>query len=161
MSDPGCCPPAVTFVYADWIAAYPEFDGATGAVSSPLATTFFNQATLILRNCLVRGMTVAMLTQYLYMLTSHIAWLRGYGVGNSGAGGGPRPVGRISNASEGSVSVGLDFPQTANAAWFNQSAYGAMFWTATKWLRTFRYVTLGPWQPRYGMGPAWIYPQGQ
>lgn len=59
--------------------------------------------------------------------------------------GAARPVGRTSNASEGSVSAGFDYPvgSSASAAFFTQSQYGAMFWQATSGLRSFRYVA-GP-----------------
>lgn len=49
-------------------------------------------------------------------------------------------VGRITNASEGSVSVSSDFPSDPTSAWYTQTKYGAMFWAATARYRTFRYV---------------------
>jgi hypothetical protein len=66
---------------------------------------------------------------------AHIAKL------NAPIGGDPPSglVGRISNASEGSVSVGVAYPEVAGAEWFNQTRYGAMFWQATKQYRMAQY----------------------
>jgi hypothetical protein len=68
--------------------------------------------------------------------------------------GAARPVGRTSNASEGSVSAGFDYPvgSSASAAFFAQSQYGAMFWQATSSLRGFRYAA-GP-SPGYPIRPV-------
>jgi len=67
--------------------------------------------------------------------------------------GAARPVGRTSNASEGSVSAGFDYPvgSSASAAFFAQSQYGAMFWQATSSMRGFRYAA-GP-TPGYPIRP--------
>lgn len=56
-------------------------------------------------------------------------------------------VGRVTSASEGSVSVSLDAGQTVTLtqSWFMQSRYGHQFWVQTGFLRTFRYV---PGYPR-------------
>jgi len=73
--------------------------------------------------------------------------------------GAPRPVGRTSSATEGSVSASFDFAAGAgseSAAFFNQSQYGAAFWQATLNLRSFRYVA-GP-NPGYPMRPAGYWP---
>ena len=49
-------------------------------------------------------------------------------------------VGRISNASEGSVSVQTDMPTNPNAAWWNQTKYGALAWAALAPYRTMTYL---------------------
>lgn len=50
-------------------------------------------------------------------------------------------VGRISGATEGSVSVQAAMDAApGTAAWFNQTPPGAQFWAATAYLRTNRYV---------------------
>ncbi len=50
------------------------------------------------------------------------------------------PPGRITNASEGSVSAAFDLgPQTASSAWWNQTKYGALAWMMTAPYRTFRF----------------------
>ena len=67
-------------------------------------------------------------------------------------------VGRINNATEGSVTVGTDMGQVPfTAAWFLQTKYGAAFWQATAPFRTMQYVpgrsreitwrNRFPWQP--------------
>ena len=69
------------------------------------------------------------------LLTAHIATL--FAPINGIAS--PTLVGRITNASEGSVSVGVDFPSDPGAEWFTQTKYGAMFWQLTKRYRMMRY----------------------
>lgn len=72
----------------------------------------------------------------LYLLTAHLALIQDrINKGNDS-------VGRIASASEGSVSVSLDFPTNGSAlmAWFAQTPYGAEFWTLTSKYRTMRYV---------------------
>lgn len=67
------------------------------------------------------------------LLVAHIAMLNSpmNGAASSGL------IGRITSASEGSVSVSTDYPdQPPGAAWFNQTKYGAEFWNATARFRT-------------------------
>lgn len=73
----------------------------------------------------------------LYLLTAHLAALQ------DRINKGNESVGRVSSASEGSVSVSLDFPvgNSALAAWFAQTPYGAEFWTLTSKYRHMIYVT--------------------
>ena len=53
-------------------------------------------------------------------------------------------VGRISSASEGSVSVSAEMPSnTASAAWYNQTPFGASYWQLTAKYRRFCYVPGG------------------
>jgi uncharacterized protein DUF4054 len=138
-------PVAVVFDYQGWMAAYPEF----AAVTQPRAQRFFNEACVYCDNTACSP--IADLTQreiYLWMLTAHIAALNG-GLDPCGeipAGQGRGLVGRITNASEGSVSVGTEYPVSGdgpNAAWYNQTPYGANYWVATAQFRTFQYH-LGP-----------------
>lgn len=115
--------------------AYPEF----GAVEDGLLSSCFDLATLYLSNAdcsVVQDLERRRIL--LWMLTAHIAYLRG-ALTPAGISGGPGLVGRTSSATEGSVSVSTDFPSHPNAAWYNQTAYGAMFWQATAALRGFRY----------------------
>jgi hypothetical protein len=50
-------------------------------------------------------------------------------------------VGRISPATEGTVSVQADVGVMPNtAAWYQQTKYGMGFWAAVAPLRKFRYV---------------------
>ena len=124
----------VTFDYATWIARYPEF----ATVLEPLATAYWNEATLYCRN---DGggpvQTAAIQSTLLNMLTAHIAKL-------NATVNGQQPsdlVGTITDAQEGSVHVSVALPQgmSPNAAWFLQTKYGLAFWQATAGYRTARY----------------------
>lgn len=132
----------VTFVYADWAAQFPEFSG----VMSAAATGYFNTATLYIRNDGGGPINdINMLTNVLYLTTAHIAKIfsqQTNGVPTSGGTDGPnQAVGRVASANEGSVSVSLEMQgQSPNAAWWNQTIYGAAVWAAMKPYRTFRYI---------------------
>jgi len=123
----------VEFVYADWAARYPELaappDG-TGTTTSVQAADDFELAGLYLNNtaCSVVQM-ISTRTMLLYLITAHIAALaarqRAEPDGNA-------IVGRISDATQGSVSVSADVGTTAaNAAWWYQTQYGMSYWQAT------------------------------
>lgn len=140
------CGPAggavAVFVAVDFRAAYPMFSTLT----DPQLAESFSLATIYLRNdgsSPVR--TVSMQTSLLYMLTAHLAQIM-FGVNGQPPGG---MVGRINSASEGSVSVGSEWPTTANNAWFLQTPFGANFWQATAAYRMARYFQ-GP--TRFGTG---------
>ena len=156
--------PAVTFVFADWIAQFGEFS----AVNPMAAQAWFNRATNFCSNdtcnpAFVNDPTGATLTGLLYLLTSHIAWLNAPrdANGNPAATGAPASpiVGRIDQASEGSVSVHADMGE-ANAAfptqsWYLQTRYGAEYISATARIRTAFYVaqpTIVPNPPYTGRG---------
>ena len=124
--------PAVTFDPVAFKARYPEF----AAVADPLLQACFDEAGLYLSNS---DKPVANETRRLVlfnMLTAHIAFIGGALSADSM----PRPVGRLSQASEGSVSAAFENLAPGSAAWFQQSQYGAAFWQATTSLRGFRYV---------------------
>jgi hypothetical protein len=93
-----------------------------------------------------RVRSVGLQTQLMYMLTAHLCHLFSGPDGNNPSG----LVGRISSATEGSVSVATEFESTKNSAWFDQSPYGSNFWQATAALRAFpAYV---PGRSRFGNG---------
>ncbi|MDX4947161.1 DUF4054 domain-containing protein [Providencia manganoxydans] len=73
----------------------------------------------------------------LFLLMAHMAMIQSQiNEGNSA-------VGRASSASEGSVSVSLDYGPTTNAEkWYTQTPYGAEYWQMTSKYRSFLY-TLG------------------
>lgn len=139
----------VEFSYSAWAQAYPEFSNVT----QNQAIMFWNEATIYCRNdgC---GPVSSETTQsfLLNLLTAHIAMLR---VGTA-ANPVPAPVGRISDASEGSVSVSTELPTMPTAAaWFSQTQYGLSYWTATAPYRTMRYLpNVGRFGPNYG-GLPW------
>lgn len=122
--------------------AYPAFAN----VSDPQLQAMFDIATLYLRNDGTSPVkTVAAQTALLYMLTAHLTQIS-FGPNGQGASG---IVGRVTSASEGSVSIGTDYPSTPNNAWFVQTPYGASFWQATAAYRMTRYI---PGPTRFGTG---------
>lgn len=131
----------VVFNYATWSATYPNF----ADVPPTQVDGFFLVAETILDNTAcspVVNLTIR--ANLLNLLVAHIAQLFGPSASPL--------VGRISNASEGSVSVGTDMgTQPPGAAWYMQTQYGALYWTATAPYRTARYRP-GP-QPYPGVAP--------
>jgi hypothetical protein len=123
----------VSFDYQKWIARYPEFC----SIQEPTAQAYFDEATLYLRNDGTGPVSDE--TQQLVllnMLTAHIAKLNATINGQAPSG----LVGRISSASEGSVSVGIDAGSLpGSAAWYAQTRYGFAFWQATRAYRTAHY----------------------
>lgn len=134
--------PAVTFNYAGFIARYPEFAG----LSTDQADAYFGEAGLYCTNETTNpAFPAGILPTLLNMLTAHIAWLNAPRDANglpasSGAPASPI-VGRISSASEGSVSVQTEsqYPP-GTAQWYQQTKYGAAYWAATAPYRTMRYA---------------------
>jgi len=127
--------PSVVFDPAAFKARYPEF----AAVADPTLAACFDEAGLYLSN--TDNSPVQNLTRratLLNMLTAHVAYIGGL----LSADGMPRPVGRVSQASEGSVSAAFEGvpPTPGSGAWFQQSQYGAAFWQATSNLRGMRYI---------------------
>lgn len=136
-----------TFSAADFKSKYPMF----AAVPDPSLAEAFSLATIYLRNDGTGPVrTVALQTSLLYMLTAHITQIM-FGTTGTNASG---VVGRVNSASEGSVSIGADWPTTANNAWFLQTPFGANFWQATAGYRTARYV---PGPTRFGTGKSGGY----
>ena len=124
---------AVVFDPTAFKARYPEF----AAVADATLTACFNEAGLYLSNA--DNSPVQNITRratLFNMLTAHIAFVGG----KLAADGMPRPVGRVSQAGEGSVSAAFEGPPPGSAQWFQQSQYGAAFWQATSSLRGFRYL---------------------
>jgi hypothetical protein len=123
----------VGFNIMAWRARYPEFDD----VPDPLVQQYFTEATIFHRND--GGGPVRDSNQQLVLLnmvTAHICKL------NAPVRGEPSPdiVGRISNASEGSVSVAaeMDLPP-GSAQWWATTKYGIAYWTASAPFRQMRY----------------------
>ncbi len=133
---PPACSGVVVFDYPEWIIQYPEF----ASVTQPVAQSYFdrltigglvdNTATSIIQNLPER-------TILLNLAVSHLAYLSG-ALNPSQRG----LVGRISSASQGSVSVQTEFNSKggANAAWWNQTSYGAEFYVSTLKYRTAFYA---------------------
>lgn len=71
----------------------------------------------------------------LFLLVAHIATLQ------MRLESGNEAVGRIAGASEGSVSVSLDYGQSAaSEKWYLQTQYGARYWALTRQYRSFLYI---------------------
>ena len=133
MSDSGI----VTFDYPTWSGQYPEL---AASVNGPQAQGYFNQACLYLDNTASSQVQPATpggrRETILYMLTSHMAALLAAIGGNE-----PTPlVGRLSNVTEGSVSIQTEMLAPMSAQWFNQTKYGAMAYQALAPYRTALYV---------------------
>lgn len=130
----------VAFDYAAWVARYPEF----AAVSQDTATGYFGEASIYHAND--GGGPVkdpAVQRALLNMVTAHIAARYSQSQGSPTPGAAQDAssiVGRISSASEGSVSVQTEnsYPP-GSAQWWQQTKYGSDYWNATKAYRTMRY----------------------
>lgn len=123
----------VIFDPAGFKARYPEF----AAVNNTVLQYAFNEATFYLSNqdnSIVQD--VGRRTVLLNMLTAHVAALGGA----LSADGQAKPVGRISQGSEGSVGASLEYMTPGSHSWFTQTQYGAAFWQATSSLRGFKYI---------------------
>ena len=132
----------VTFNYTGWAARYPEF--ATN-VNSAQANELFNEATLYVNNTdSARVQDIPTRTLFLNMITAHLAKLY---FGSNGDAASPL-VGRITNASEGSVSVSAEMgtADSVSADWYNQTPYGASYWAASKRYRRGVYVAAPPYR---------------
>lgn len=147
----GCIGGAVTiFVPADFKVAYPMF----ATLSDAQLNEAFSLATLYLRNDGTGPVrTVSLQTTLLWQLTAHLSQLM-FGVNGQPPSG---LVGRVNSASEGSVSIGADWPTTANNAWFLQTTFGANFWQATAAYRMTHYFP-GPQRFGNGIGPVGYFP---
>ena len=137
------------FDYALWSASYPELAPVTELVAGAL----FRRATLFLNNTDGSPVSdVALRLDLLNLIVAHLASLGGAGQ----EGGASWLVGRVTSATEGSVSVKVDAgPSSAGSAFWLQTTYGFQYWTATAGYRTMHYVP-GPQpqfeRPYYGYG---------
>lgn len=125
----------VVFEASVFKTKYPAFATITDGVLQD----DFDIATLFLNNsCCSVVKDGRRRERLLYMVTAHIAaLLQGEnGIPPSGI------VGRVNNAREGSVSVSASYANdmSMSEAYFSQTQYGAMFWTATVQYRAFHYM---------------------
>ena len=123
-----------TFDFTAWSARYPALAAQTTPATAQ--AIWDEMSLLVLGNTnwtLVRN--PAKQAVLLGLLTAHVAQL------NMQAAQGNTLVGRVSSASEGSVSVSTDLgPLPESAAWFAQTQYGLLFWQSTAFLSQARYV---------------------
>lgn len=133
----------VQFDFGLFARSYPQLAG----IGEPMAEQFFTIAQDIHRND--GGGPIGNPVQQLNLLNmvvAHLAQLYAPrdGSGNPSATGTAAPTlpGRISSATEGSVSVqteALTAFNTAQAQYFSQTTYGQLYWAATAFARTGRY----------------------
>lgn len=142
------------FSYSAWSLRYPELvitNPATGQpiVTEPLAVMLFAEAGIYLANddcSLVQAdpITYQPRLSILNMIVAHLAAI-GPGIAGSGL------VGRITDASQGSVSIKTDLGALPGSATFwAQTSYGLSAYQALAGYRTARYVP-----PRRGGGYGW------
>lgn len=141
----------VVFNYDLWAQRYPEFSQTVGAA---LAGMYFTEASMYLDNTacspIIDNTPGGQRALLLNMLTAHIAAL------NTGTNGSAASalVGRISDATQGSVSVtadmGVSGPAGGSAPWYQQTKYGAAYWQATAGYRMGGRYFRGP-QPYFGV----------
>ena len=122
------------FNFDVWNASFPEFSN----ISAVQAQAYWIEATLIWRNdgggpVQDAGQQGAILN----LLTAHIAFL------SVGINGNPSPasqglVGRVTSATQGSVSVSTELPPGIDP-YLAQSEYGVRYWRITAPFRTFVY----------------------
>src|ERR1700749_4507185 len=118
------------FNYAAWALRFPEL---AATVSEPTADLYFAEACMLLDN--TDGSIVTDVNQRLVLLnliTAHSAYLAP--PARAGA------VGRISDATQGSVSTSLDYGEVSQSeAYWVQSPYGAQYCAMTARYRTMMY----------------------
>lgn len=139
----------VTFDVAAFQARYPEFS----TVPTATLQSYFDEVGVVYINNTDASpiADLAFRGYLLNMATAHLAALN-YGVNGEAPQDG---VGRIDQATQGSVSVHLDMGPTSNTqAWWMQTKYGAALWQATAGLRTFQYKTAP--QPKVGYPAPWL-----
>lgn len=107
----------VVFDVDEFKTLYPQFAN----VDETILQNYFNAATLLLDNTDKSHVKdLAERKMLLYMLTCHIATLKGRG---------DSIVGTITAATEGKVNVSV--MPLVNANWYNQTVCGSMYWQAT------------------------------
>ena len=122
----------VVFDVAAFKARYREFEN----VQDTLLTSCFAEAGLYLANTdASRVQNIVRRGLLLNMITAHIAYIGGA----LSADGQTRPVGRVAQAAEGSVSASFEYLTPGTQSWFAQSQYGAAYWQASMSYRSFAY----------------------
>ncbi len=119
----------VTFDATEWLEAYPQFQGQLTEAQLQQA---FNVACLMLDNSDASPIPydpnngIEVRKTLLWLLVCHLAALALRPVNQSGP---------MTSATEGSVSVGFQVPQSLNGQYFNQTPCGSTFWQAIrKWI---------------------------
>jgi len=153
---------SVTFNYAIWSGRFPEL---APKVTEDQAQSYWDEAAFAFidpdSDCPIAcARDRAML---LGLIVAHIAYCRGASAASAAG-----LVGRISNVTEGSVTIGTEFKSYTGdqEAYFGQSPYGVQYWAMTAGYRTMHYVpglptendllrAIGPSIGLGGMGTRW------
>jgi hypothetical protein len=130
------------FVYADWAAAYPEFNanppayaGVTEAMIDARILPSANE--MIGNNGASPVADIAQQTNFLWLAVAHLCQLS-FGSQTVPA---SSLAGVVTSATQGTVSVSASYgPMTANSAFWLQTSYGRLLWQLMAPFRTFRYV---------------------
>jgi hypothetical protein len=132
----------VVFDPAAFKLLYPAFNTVLDAA----LTQNFAEATLYLNNSCCSGVSDANVRETLLnLLTAHVTALNNGVNGQTPSG----IVGRVNQATQGSVSVAADYGAVSqSSAFYLQTPWGARFWAATANYRTTQYV--GPPPRNYG-----------
>lgn len=146
----------VVFDYPAFIMQYPEF----ASVTQPMMQIYFNRVTIggLVDNTPTSPMQdLCQRALLLNMATAHVAVLAGALAAN----GTPPPTGRVSSATQGSVSVNLELNLKGGtgAAYWSQTPYGLEYYMSTLKFRTAVYipppacgVPTVPFFNRFGLG---------
>lgn len=140
----------VIFDEAKFLARYPQFAAWAAENPGQLQERFDEVAALYINNTINSQISdIATRAIVMNLAIAHILMLDGV-VAEGGQGSTSGQVGRLSSATQGSVSVSLDMGAVpGSAAWWMQTSYGAACWNATARWRTFRYAAA----PRIPCGP--------
>jgi len=141
--------PVVAWDATGFALRFPEFAPAV----DPVFAEFFAEAGFLCDNSGRGPVTDPVeLKILLFLLTAHIAKLS-RGDNEDVAAGGPAPIaGRVSDATQGSVTVRMDVGPNSDAkSWYAQTRYGLDYWNRTSPYRRFRYVATA--QPS-GLAPV-------
>ncbi len=145
------------FDYTAFAVRFPEFS----EMPMPRIRAFWTEANIYIKNdgtSIIED--VPQRGVILNLMAAHIAALNAAVVpGQIASAGGL--VGRISGATEGSVSVTLEpmgSGTSAMAAWLNQTRYGAQLWAMLQRFLTARFYTGR--QPYLGIGPRSVLGTG-
>lgn len=140
------------FDYTKWAAMFPYLATPRGGVTQPIAEGFFTIAELLFANddCSPIKDPDKRLV-FLNYIVAHLARLAGYPIDAGGAAAPDGMVGRVSSATEGTVSISSDYGAVRESeAWWIQTPEGATFWQLTRAFRTARYIAAPP----RNFGPA-------
>lgn len=137
------------FDYDAFAIRFPEFD----ELGMERVKAYWDEANIFLKNDATSPIAWAQRGPILNLMAAHIAALNAAALpGQLASSGGL--VGRISSASEGSVSVSLEPMGTGSSAlgaWLNQTRYGSLLWAMLQRYLVARYIPGR--QPYLGVRP--------